>query len=548
MVLPKLHFNTFVFFSCLMVIQSKNKMWFLVLACSLCIGCEVAQPTKSAAADETRVREELLYRGLIPLPQLMEKKIGRFVITPETRIVVDVHSPDMKHNAQTLAENIQRHTGMILPISSSSQYSGRDNIVLSLGGRIETMNDEEYFIDVNDTAVIVEALTPLGIYRGIHTVAQLISFIPPADIARDTLWGIPGIAIRDYPRYAWRGAMLDVARHFFTLDDIKKFIDIMPFYKLNRLHLHLTDDQGWRIEILSRPKLTEIGGTTQVGGERGKFFYTQSEYQDLVEYASKKFIAIVPEIDMPGHSTAALASYPELNCSGTAPAVYTGIGVGLPGVCVTKDSVLSFIRDVMREIAMMTPGEYLHIGGDESTETSEGYVAFVDSVQSIVQEYGKSVIGWEEIGRATLSTSTVMQYWNSAVNMDAVHSGVKVILSPSKKIYLDMQYTTSSSLGQNWAGYIEVQKAYEWDPVTEIPGLTENHILGVEAPLWTEKIFTLKDIEYMAFPRLIGLAEIGWSSATSRQWEEYKVRLGDHADHLRKRNVNFYPSPQVPWH
>jgi len=354
--------------------------------------------------------------------------------------------------------------------------------------------------------------------------------------------------ITDYPVYSYRGAMLDVSRHFFGVDEVKQVIEYLAFYKMNVLHLHLSDDQGWRIEIKSWPNLTLHGGSTQVGGGRGGF-YTQDQYADIVNYAQAHYITIVPEIDMPGHTNAALASYPELNCDGKAPELYTGTEVGFSTLCTNKEITYKFIDDVIRELAAMTPGPYIHIGGDESHATKiEDYIPFVNRVQEIVAKYGKQVIGWDEIALSSLKPNSIAQHWSNEINAKkAVSQGAKVLMSPAVKAYLDMQYDSTTPLGLHWAAYIEVDSAYTWDPLTMVKDLQKEDIIGIEAALWSETLTNLDEIEYMLFPRLPGHAEIGWTPASMRTWDEYKMRLADHARHFKAMDINYYKSKKVPW-
>jgi hexosaminidase len=342
--------------------------------------------------------------------------------------------------------------------------------------------------------------------------------------------------------------MLDVARHFFSVEDVKRFTDLIAMYKMNRLHLHLSDDQGWRIEIKSWPKLTEVGGSTQVGGGEGGF-YTQEEYADIVAYAQDRFVTIVPEIDMPGHTNAALVSYPELYCTGKEPALYTGTEVGFSTLCTSNERTYEFIDDVIGELAALTPGEYIHIGGDESHVTPlKDYIPFIERAQSIVQSHGKKVLGWDEIAHAQLLPNTVVQWWAEAENAKrGIEQGAKVLVSPAHKAYLDMQYDSTSRLGLHWAAYIEVDSGYIWDPTTVVAGIDADDIIGIEAPLWSETIATMDDIEYLLFPRLPGYAEIAWTPAAARDWAEYRERLGLQKPRFEALGIDYYASPQVPW-
>lgn len=400
------------------------------------------------------------------------------------------------------------------------------------------LGNEGYQLEVGEKQVIITANTAAGIFYGKQTIKQGLM-----------AGGIKTGLIRDFPRFVWRGAMLDIARHFFGVSEIVRVIDLLSFYKINRLHLHLSDDQGWRIEIKSWPKLTQIGGSTQVGGGVGGFL-TQEDYIFIVNYAKQRFITIIPEIDMPGHTNAALASYPEINCDGNAKELYTGIRVGFSSLCMNKDVTYRFIDDVVREIASITPGEYFHIGGDEvDHQDSSSYQEFIPKVEKIVQKYGKSMIGWEEIRKAEISTKSIVQLWlpnkfKKDPKKHELNKDIKIINSFADYAYLDMKYNSNTTLGQKWAAYIDSKVAYDWDPAF---GLEESQILGLEAPLWTETIENLADMEYMIFPRIMGYAEIGWSSQNQRNWEEYKNRAGWHGLILDKLRVNYFLDSKIDW-
>jgi hexosaminidase len=415
-------------------------------------------------------------------------------------------------------------------------------IALELGGPAR-LGDEGYELTVVPGSVRLVARAPAGLFHGVQTIRQLVLAGGPR---------IPAVTIRDRPRFAWRGAMLDVARHFVPVRGVERFIDLMALYKLNRLHLHLSDDQGWRLAIDSWPRLAQHGGSTQVGGGKGGF-YTQRQYSAIVAYAAARYIEIVPEIDMPGHVHAALSSYPELACDGKPSPLYTGIDVGFSSLCIGKPLTYSFVDDVVGELARLTPGPWIHIGGDEASATKPAeYVRFVRRVQQIVERHGKRMIGWEEVGRAKLDPGAVVQHWNvdrakGALSARAVAQGAMVIMSPADKAYLDMKYDASTALGLQWAGYSSVRDAYSWEPTRVVPGVGAADVLGVEAPLWSETVRTVADAEYLAFPRLIGIAEIGWSPARGRTWSEYRLRLAAQAPLLAGLGVNFYRSPEVPW-
>lgn len=349
--------------------------------------------------------------------------------------------------------------------------------------------------------------------------------------------------------------MLDVSRHFFSVTEVKRYIDQLALYKMNKFHLHLSDDQGWRIAIDSWPRLATYGGQTEVGGGAGGY-YTKSDYREIIRYAASRYLEVVPEIDLPGHTNAALASYAELNCNGVAPPLYTGTNVGFSSLCVPKAITYDFVNDVVRELAALTPGKYLHIGGDEAHSTShDDYVAFMNKAQAIVGKYGKTVVGWHQLTGATPVAGAVAQYWGYDETgtaerkqvADAAKNGTKLVLSPADRLYLDMKYNKDTALGLAWAGYVEVQRSYDWNPGTYLEGAPESSILGVEAPIWSETLTNSDEIEQMAFPRLPGVAELGWSPASTHDWDAYKVRLAAQGPRFSALGIDYYRSAQVPW-
>lgn len=488
---------------------------------------------------------DLTREAIIPKPVSVTADGSAFELSGKTAVSVQQGADSLAGIADLLAEQLGFATGFSLKIDTVEEEPSR-GIYLSLANLPE-VGQEGYKLTVDKKRVILTANTVEGVFRGVQTLRQLLPAVPDSSSAGGP-WIIPGGTITDYPEYAYRGAMLDVARHFFSVEDVKHFIDMLAAYKMNVLHLHLSDDQGWRIEIKSWPELTKIGGSTEVGGESGGF-YTQEQYKEIVNYAAQRFITIIPEVDMPGHTNAALASYAELNCDGKARELYTGTDVGFSTLCTKKEITYRFIDDVVREIAAITPGPYFHMGGDESHATKkEDYIPFVERVQQIVTSHNKIAVGWDEITLAKLDGKTIAQYWSSAENAKAAASqNVKLIMSPAKKAYLDMQYDSLSPLGLHWAGYVEVDTGYNWDPAALEQGIARENILGIEAPLWTETVKDRADLEYLVLPRLPGYAEIGWTPVTQRNWDEYKQRLAQHGKRFKAQNLNFYPSKLVPW-
>ncbi len=487
------------------------------------------------------------FNQLIPMPVSVTPGAGTFSISETTRIVVDANNDDLLAVGQYLADHLRSATGFELPVVAASDTLEVGQVRLTILSDASRLVSEAYELTVSPDGITLSAATPEGVFRGVQTIRQLLPPSIESGSVQPGPWNIPAVTISDYPRYEWRGMMLDVARHFFAVDDIKQIIDLLALYKMNRLHLHLADDQGWRIEIKSWPDLTRIGATTAVNGDQGGY-YTQEEYAEIVAYANSRYITIVPEIDMPGHTNAALASYPDLNCSGEAPDLYTGTEVGFSSLCIGKEITYQFVDDVVRELAALTTGPYIHIGGDEAKATSEDdYIQFVERVQDIVTAHGKQMVGWEEIAKTDLLPSSVPQYWWSGVAQKATAIGAKMIVSPANKAYIDMKYDETTDLGLTWAATISVRDAYNWDPAAMLNGVTDENILGVEAPLWSETLVTLDDIEYMAFPRLLGYAEMGWTPADQRDWDTYKVRLGAQGPRLRALGVNFYEADGVDW-
>ncbi|MFH8494351.1 beta-N-acetylhexosaminidase [Streptomyces coeruleorubidus] len=485
---------------------------------------------------------------VIPAPASVAPGGSPYRITRLTHIHVD-GSREARRVAEYLAAVLRPSTGYRLPITDRG--AGGIRLRLAKG----PFGAEGYRLDSGRKGVTLTATGPAGLFHGVQTLRQLL----PAAVEKDTVqpgpWLVAGGTITDSPRYGWRGAMLDVSRHFFTVDQVKRYIDQLALYKINKLHLHLSDDQGWRIAVDSWPRLATYGGSTEVGGGTGGY-YTKAQYKEIVRYAGSRYLEVVPEIDMPGHTNAALASYAELNCDGVAPPLYTGTEVGFSSLCVGKEITYDFVDDVIRELAALTPGEYLHIGGDEAHSTShEDYVKFMDRVQPVVAKYGKTVVGWHQLTGATPAKGALAQYWGldstsaeeKARVVKAAQSGTGLILSPADRVYLDMKYTKDTPLGLSWAGYVEVRRSYDWDPGAYLPGVPAGAVRGVEAPMWSETLENSEHIEYMAFPRLPGVAELGWSSAASHDWERYKVRLAAQAERWNVLGIEWYRSPQVPW-
>jgi hexosaminidase len=484
-----------------------------------------------------------------------------FILRPGARI--SVAGSGAFGVARLLRAELAGDCGRELAIVDEPPAYGDIAIVIAAGeGPHEdgSHGGEGYRLDASAEGLRIGAATTAGAFWGVQTLRQLL----PASCDGDPLT-IEAVRIHDHPRYAYRGAMLDVARHFFTPEEVRRFIDAIVLLKVNHLHLHLTDDQGWRIQIESWPELTRIGGSTATGGGRGGF-YTQHEFRDIVAYAAERHITVVPELDMPGHTNAALASYPELNRDGVAPALYTGTNVGFSTLRTGDATTERFVRDVVREVAALTPGQYLHLGGDECLSTSlEDFTSFAEFAARVVAENGKTPVGWHELGKAkNLPSGTVGQYWDfteprgdsAGQALRFVEGGGSVILSPSNVAYLDIVYAEGDAIGQDWTGGpTDLRSALLWDPARIVPGLGDAHILGVEAPLWTETVTTIEDVEDMVFPRLAAIAEIGWSVAppdtepvhATRDFADFAARVAVLSEHWESAGTRFRRVPDVPW-
>jgi hexosaminidase len=504
-------------------------------------------PYKSAAASIQSV-SSLEKAAIIPKPVSITAAQGKFALTAAAVIRVQPGTAEMMRIGGYLADRLNSPTGYKIRVRAAGRALAGGDILLTTANGDPALGEEGYVLTIGRDAVILTAYRPAGLFRGIQTIRQL----PPPSIESSTAqpgpWEMPAGTIRDQPRFVWRGAMLDVARHFFGVGMIKRYIDLMAYYKMNSLHLHLSDNQGWRIMINAWPRLATRGGRTGVGGGPGGY-YSQAEYAQIVAYAQSRYIAVTPEIDMPGHANAALASYAELNRRGIAPPLYTGTRVGFSSLPVGKASTYVFVDRVIGEIAALTPGPFFHMGGDEAFNVKRAdYVGFVQRIQSIAALHGKRLIGWEEIARCRLSPASVAQHWhNGKLAKMAVRQGAKIIVSPASRAYMDMKYNAATPLGLDWAGYTDTRDAYTWDPAAQVKGIQEDDIMGVEAPLWSETLRTMDEIEFMAFPRLPGYAEIGWSKASDRRWDEYRIRLGAHGPRLAAMGVNYYRDAGVPW-
>ncbi len=469
--------------------------------------------------------------------------------------------------ATPLADQLRRSTGYALPVVGDNAAAGDIEIVVNPAATVPGFeNDEEaYSLTVSSTGITVAAPTAAGAFYGVQSLRQLFPAFAESPSVMDVAWTVPSVRIVDAPRFEFRGFMLDLARSFISVDQIKEFIDSMSYVKLNVLHLHLSDDQGWRIEITNEgrdplddidyTRLTSVSGGTAIGtggplnipGQSG--FLTQDDYREIVAYAAEHHVMIIPEIDGPAHSGSMLHAIPQLNTSRSVPQPPAGQStipaddsqrVGHTSLDTQADVTYTFLRHVFTQLAEMTPGPYLHLGGDEGHSTSHAdYLEFMDRAVGIVHEVGKRTMGWNEYAVSDLQPSDLVQYYNHspAGTADAaVNKGAEVVVSYHPNTYLDYTYPAN-----------DLNTYYGWDVAATVPGVPEGAIKGVEAPLWTAIVRSDDEAEYQAYPRLIGTAEVGWSPKSALNLSEFERRMAMLGGQLTLQGTNFYPSALVPW-
>jgi hexosaminidase len=478
---------------------------------------------------------------VIPLPASVRPAPAANFRIP-TDVAVSA-APEAADIAEQLAELLRHVTGRPVSLADGGSFrillDGYDNNGKPL---------EAYGLEIADDGVTLRAASNQGLFAGLQTLRQLL---PEGPAEGEII--LPGGRIEDEPRFAYRSTMLDVARHFFPPAEIRSHIDLIAQFKINHLHLHLTDDQGWRLEIPGWPRLTEVSGGPGTGVDgAGPGFLTAEEYTDLIAYAASRYITIVPEIDMPGHVNAAQVAYPELTSDGEPIEPRTDGEVGYSSLIAGKERTYAFVEDVIREVAALTPGPYLHIGGDEAFSTPpEDYRVFMTRVLTLPGKYGKRAIGWHEMAVVDLPPDAIPQYWRYEPADDGVAraaaAGHQVIMSPADRSYLDMKYDKDTPLGLDWAGTVGVERSYDWDPADRLPGIAEQALLGVEAPLWSETLRTPADVQFMALPRLTAIAEIGWTPRAARDWQSFRERVAAFGPRWTAQGVNYFRSPEIDW-
>lgn len=496
---------------------------------------------------------------IVPYPNYLIEHTGEFHLNKQTKIILpDNSSEDIHMVANQFAAQLKKVSGIDLPVvSGSKNENDGQSIVFRFD---ENIAKEGYNLIVEQQNILIEASQGAGFFYAIQTIKQLLPVAIYENNEISAEWTIPCVEIKDVPRFGYRGMHLDVARHFFDVEEVKKYIDILSVHKVNTLHWHLTDDQGWRIEIKKYPKLTTIGSQrtgTVIKKEWGNYdnipyggYYTQDEIREIVDYASRHFITIIPEIDMPGHMVAALASYPHLGCIGKDYEVFRDWGVSEEVLCIGKESTFTFLEDILTEVMELFPSKYIHIGGDEcpktrwkkcphcqqrikelGLKTDEKYTAehylqsyAISRVEKFLNNHGRQIIGWDEILEGGVAPNATIMSWRGIDGgIDAARQYHDVIMTPNSHLYFDYyQSLDTDNEPFGFGGYVSVERVYSFDPIPkELNKEEQKHIIGVQANLWTEYIKSNEHLEYMLLPRLAALSEVQWINEGQRDWKRF---------------------------
>jgi hexosaminidase len=516
-------------------------------------------------------KEQSKSLNIIPIPAEMELGKGTLKLTKDLSVQTDLKNEETKFVADFLAETLRGATDFSVPVVEKTNAASKINLRLTSDAGIAK---EGYALDVNSQGIQLSASTAAGLFYGTQTILQLLPPEVYESEKQNAKWAIPFVKIEDQPRFGYRGMHLDVARHFFPVEFIKKYIDIIALHKMNVLHWHLTDDQGWRIEIKKYPKLTQVSAfreQTLVGhyndkpqkydGKRYGGFYTQEQIKDIVEYAQERFVTIIPEIEMPGHALAVLAAYPEFSCTGGSFKVGQKWGVFDDVFCAGNDAVFTFLQDVLAEVVELFPGKYVHIGGDECPKTrwekcekcqarikAEGlkdehelqsYV--IQRMEKFLASKGKRLIGWDEILEGGLAPqATVMSWRGIDGGIEAAKQGHDVIMTPTTYLYFDYYQSDPETEPLAIGGHLTLEKVYSYEPMpSELTEDEAKYILGAQANVWTEYMKTSDYVEYMALPRMTALAEIVWSPKEKKNWKDFQRRLVAQFKRFDALNINY---------
>ena len=497
--------------------------------------------------------------SLVPQAAKVEVVEGRFILGPGTDIIADLRDSEHRRIAEYLADELERRLGARPRVHEPyGGLSPTNAITLGVNSHA-ALGREGYQLEMWPSYMNLSAETPAGLFYAVQSLLQLVD-----DHERSgSEVGLPCVRIEDRPRYRWRGMLLDCGRHFMDKEFVKRYIDLLAYHKMNVLHWHLTEDQGWRIEIKKYPKLTEIGAWRGAGQDWYGGFYSQDDIREIVEYARSRYVTIVPEIEMPGHCVAALAAYPELSCTGGPFEVSTRWGVHGEVYCAGNDEVFTFLEDVLSEVIELFPSEFIHIGGDECPKErwkqcpkcqarikAEGLrdehelqSYFVRRIEKFLNSHGRRLVGWDEILEGGLAPNATVQSWRGMDGaLAAARAGHDVVSSPTSHCYLD--YAQVRTAGEpTWMGYIPLERCYAFEPTpTELTPEEAKHVLGLEGNMWTEHA-PQERVDWQVFPRLCALAEVAWSPKERRNWEDFQTRMQEHYRRLDALGVTYFIPP-----
>ncbi len=534
--------------------MSKNKFFIIMMMVWMNAKPLIAEPNRIA---------------VIPQPAQMKIIEGFFQIKDQTVILCGGDTNDIGRYLADRLKPVTGYTLNVLPLVKKTNGGLDNSIQFELSPDRFELNDEGYEIKVFPGHIEVQAAKKAGLFYACQTIRQLLPLqIESEKKVKDVLWKIPCLEMLDKPRFKWRGMHLDVCRHFFDKEFVKKYIDILAYHKMNRFHWHLTEDQGWRIAIKKYPKLTEVGAwrnekyAKQYGG-----FYTQDDIREVVEYAQSRFVTVVPEIEMPGHCRAALAAYPELSCTGGPFEVWHRWGVCKDVFCAGNDKTFEFLQNVLTEVCELFPSAYIHIGGDEVpkdnwkacdkcqqriadanlADTNELQSYFIKRISAFLKNKDRKLIGWDEIIEGGLPQGATVMCWRGVQKgVEAAEAGHDVIMTPTFPCYFNFKQSHSKN-DPGW--FIKpnlLQDVYQFEPIPDtLNPECAKHILGAQGNVWSEGILIEQQVEYQALPRMCALAEVVWSPAEKKNWDDFSERLKQHGDRMERMDIHFYHAPEI---
>ena len=510
--------------------------------------------------------------SIIPQPVSVKETTGNFIIGKKTKIYIDSSNNSLKKIGEMLSAQLKLETGFDISVNEKFGNSMKDAIILTQNDAADTLGSEGYNLSVSPEQIVIKSLQPAGVFYGMQTLFQLLPV--KSEALNKERYIIPGVAIIDKPRFGWRGMMLDVGRYFYSVDFIKKYIDYLAMHKMNTFHWHLTDDQGWRIEIKKYPKLTQIGAwreatqydraTSQIDQNPHGGYYTQDQIREVVAYANDRFVNIVPEIEMPGHSLAALVAYPELSCTGGPFKIPLYWNIQKDVYCAGNEQTFEFLKNVLTEVADLFPSPVIHIGGDECPKDrwklchkcqarmkAEGLKDehelqsyFIRRIENFLLSKNKRIIGWDEILEGGLApNATVMSWRGIKGGIEAARQHHDVVMSPTDYAYFDYYQGEPYLEPVVFGGLLTLEKVYSYEPVpAELNAKEALFIKGVQANVWSEFIHSPEKIEYMSFPRAAALAEVGWTDPKLKNWDDFKRRMVMQYKRYESAGINYSKS------